>query len=178
LSEKHDSRASRREVVQTLGGLAVLSTAGLAGCSGGDDPAPAAEPAAPAAAAKPEPQPVAPQPKPEPEPVAEQAPETVAEEAVEPAPEPVAEKAAEPKPAVDPESLPKLTEDDAAASALGYRHNASDVDTAKYPNFQAGQQCRNCTLFEGGDAAWGPCSIFPGKRVNANGWCATYAPKA
>ena len=168
---------TRRQVVQTAGGIAAISVTGLAGCGGGGDSAPKAPaPKSPSAAAAPEPAP-APAPASEPEPMAAAEPEP------EPAPEAAAEEqsaAAEPEPAPkpDPESLPKLTEDDPAASALGYRNNAGDVDTAKYPNYQAGQQCRSCALFEGGDAAWGPCSIFPGKRVNANGWCATFAPKA
>ena len=41
------------------------------------------------------------------------------------------------------------------------------------------QACANCKLVQGADAdAWRPCSIFPGKTVNAKGWCAAYAAKA
>ena len=158
MTDERSKRISRRQIVQTAGGIAVISATGLAACGG--DPEPAPQP--PPAAAGQEP---APEPKPEP----------MAEAEPQPEPEPAAE--AQPEPQPDPESLPKLTEDDEAAAALGYRNNAADVDTARYPNFQAGQQCRNCTLFEGGDSEWGPCPIFLGKRVNANGWCATYAPK-
>lgn len=70
--------------------------------------------------------------------------------------------------------LPQLAEDDAQAVALGYKHDATTVSNARY---EAGQKCQNCVLYTGGDAPWGPCSIFPGKQVNANGWCSTYAPR-
>ncbi|MEM1263860.1 MAG: high-potential iron-sulfur protein [Pseudomonadota bacterium] len=76
--------------------------------------------------------------------------------------------------AVSGNSLPQLTEDDAQAVALGYQHDASTVSNDRY---EAGQQCQNCVLYTGGDQAWGPCSIFPGKLVNANGWCSTYTAK-
>ena len=53
------------------------------------------------------------------------------------------------------------------------------LDAAKYPNHKAEQNCANCKLVQGADAdAWRPCSIFPGKSVNAKGWCAAYAAKA
>ncbi|MEF1220553.1 high-potential iron-sulfur protein [Photobacterium damselae] len=38
--------------------------------------------------------------------------------------------------------------------------------------------CANCALIQGKDGdEWRPCAIFPGKLVNANGWCSAYAPK-
>ncbi|MBL8242552.1 MAG: high-potential iron-sulfur protein, partial [Rhodanobacteraceae bacterium] len=38
--------------------------------------------------------------------------------------------------------------------------------------------CANCNLVQGNDGdALRPCSIFPGKGVNAKGWCAAYVPK-
>ena len=43
--------------------------------------------------------------------------------------------------------------------------------------FEAGQACKNCALYsDTDDAQWGGCSIFPGKLVNADGWCNVYAP--
>ncbi len=74
--------------------------------------------------------------------------------------------------------LPHLEESDATAMALGYKHDASLVDAAKYPQHKPGQACNNCNLFQGkaGDP-WGPCQLFPGKDVNAKGWCAGYAAK-
>ncbi len=72
-----------------------------------------------------------------------------------------------------------VQESDANAQALGYRTDASKVDRAKYPNFQAGQACANCQFFQGkaGDAT-APCTIFAGKLVNAKGWCSAYVKKA
>ena len=69
--------------------------------------------------------------------------------------------------------LPKLSEDDPQASALGYVHNAADSEKAG-----EGQYCNNCQLWSGGDAEWGPCAIFPGKAVANKGWCVTWAKKA
>ena len=77
--------------------------------------------------------------------------------------------------------MPHVAEDDPAAVALGYRHSAADVDVEKYPRKagEAGamQKCSNCVLYQGGES-WGGCSIFPGKLVNAEGWCNAWAPKA
>ena len=77
--------------------------------------------------------------------------------------------------------LPQLDEADPAAKALLYVHDAANVDTSNpmAARFEAGQNCANCALVQGNDGdAWRPCQIFPGKLVNANGWCAVWAPKA
>lgn len=81
--------------------------------------------------------------------------------------------------AADAGGLQRLDQSDPQAQALAYVNDAATVDTAAQPRFEAGQACANCTLFLGEDGAeWGPCSIFPGKLVNAKGWCSVYAPKA
>ncbi len=69
--------------------------------------------------------------------------------------------------------LPKLSEDDQQAQGLSYVHDASKSDKAP-----EGQNCANCQLYTGGDAEWGPCSIFAGKAVSAKGWCITWVQKA
>ena len=72
--------------------------------------------------------------------------------------------------------LPKISEDDPTAQALKYVHDATTVDAALRPDER---NCSNCALYSGADGAeWGPCSIFPGKAVNVNGWCSVWAPKA
>jgi len=77
------------------------------------------------------------------------------------------------------EDLPALEESDPTAKALGYTTDASTVDTKKYPAFQAGSHCANCTHFQGAsDASTGPCAIFAGKSVVANGWCSAWVKKA
>lgn len=80
------------------------------------------------------------------------------------------------------QDLPKLEESDPAAQALGYVHDAAQTDTAKFPKRAsaeaANQFCKNCQLYTGADGEeWGPCSIFPGKVVNANGWCNAWVQK-
>jgi hypothetical protein len=75
-------------------------------------------------------------------------------------------------------SLPHLAENDAQAAALGYRNDAKKVDSKKFANWQAGKDCDDCSQFEGKKGeAWAPCKIFPGKAVNAKGWCAAFQPK-
>lgn len=75
--------------------------------------------------------------------------------------------------------LPRLEETDPLAAALGYRHDTNAVDQSKYPNHKPDQRCDNCNLIQGaaGDE-WRPCAIFPGKLVNANGWCTAWVKKA
>jgi hypothetical protein len=77
----------------------------------------------------------------------------------------------------------QLEESDPAAQALGYVHDATKADVAKFPK-RAGpdgatQFCKTCQLYTGqAGSEWGPCSIFPGKVVNANGWCNAWVQKA
>jgi len=71
------------------------------------------------------------------------------------------------------DDLPHLTLDDPTAKALNY---TEDATKAPAPH-QAGQSCANCNFFSG-SGAYGPCQLFPGKAVNAKGWCSGYAKKA
>jgi len=70
---------------------------------------------------------------------------------------------------------PKLSETDPAAQKLGYVADASRVDKTRFPNFVAGQDCSNCSLYQG-DAGkpFGGCVLFAGKQVAARGWCSSY----
>ena len=77
------------------------------------------------------------------------------------------------------QDMPKLTEDDAMAQAMKYVHDASTVDPATRANPAPEQNCANCALIQGADGdEWRGCQIFPGKLVNAKGWCSVWAPKA
>jgi hypothetical protein len=76
------------------------------------------------------------------------------------------------------DDLPHLTTSDPTAQALNYTEDASKVDKAKSPTFVAGSACASCNFFQGAAAAYGPCQLFPGKAVNAKGWCSGYAKKA
>ncbi|MEO1203436.1 MAG: high-potential iron-sulfur protein [Pseudomonadota bacterium] len=77
------------------------------------------------------------------------------------------------------QDMPQLAEDDPMAQAMKYVHDGSSVDAASKPNPAPDQKCSNCALVQGADGdAWRPCQIFPGKLVNADGWCSVWAPKA
>ncbi|MGH8041244.1 MAG: high-potential iron-sulfur protein [Rudaea sp.] len=70
--------------------------------------------------------------------------------------------------------LPHLSPSDPTAQAL---HYTEDNTKAPAPH-KAGEACNNCNFFQGGNAAYGPCQLFPGKDVHRDGWCAGYAKKA
>jgi hypothetical protein len=73
----------------------------------------------------------------------------------------------------------KLDEKDPQAAGLGYRHDTTKVDGAKFPNHSAQQQCSNCALYQGkASDALGGCPIFAGRQVAAKGWCSAWAKKA
>ena len=76
------------------------------------------------------------------------------------------------------QELPILTEDDPTGMALAYIADTTLVDTDKYPNHQVTQLCSNCAMYTGDiDSDTGPCAIFPGKSVAANGWCSVWVEK-
>ena len=75
--------------------------------------------------------------------------------------------------------LPQLSEDDPMAKAMKYVHDATTVDPSTRNNPAPEQNCANCALIQGNEGdTWRPCQIFPGKAVNAAGWCSVWAPKA
>lgn len=78
------------------------------------------------------------------------------------------------------EHKPRLDERDPQAESLGYKHDATNVDKKKFPTYKPGETCGNCQLFQGKSDKdeWAPCPIFPGKQVNANGWCSSYMKRA
>lgn len=62
----------------------------------------------------------------------------------------------------------KLSTDDPTAKTLKYT-TKSEV---------AGAQCANCMYIQGDASAENrPCAIFPGKLVNANGWCSAWVKR-
>jgi hypothetical protein len=69
-----------------------------------------------------------------------------------------------------------LSETDPAAQTLGYKQDATTVDKARFANYTAGQECGNCSLYQGKtDGASGNCALFGSKQVAAHGWCASYS---
>jgi hypothetical protein len=73
----------------------------------------------------------------------------------------------------------KVDEKDSVAAALGYVSDAKRVDKKTSPTYQAGSNCSSCSWYQGkaGDPAGGPCTFFPGKNVDANGWCRMWNKK-
>ncbi|MEY2170395.1 MULTISPECIES: high-potential iron-sulfur protein [unclassified Rhodanobacter] len=71
--------------------------------------------------------------------------------------------------------LPHVTDADPTAKALGYVEDASKTTNPKH---KAGDDCTNCQFYSGGPTGYGPCALFPGKSVNAKGWCVSHSPKA
>jgi len=74
---------------------------------------------------------------------------------------------------------PMLDENDPAAKGLGYRTNAANVEKAKYARYEPGQDCGNCSFYQGKqtDPA-AACPLFPVKRVSGKGWCSAYNKRA
>lgn len=67
--------------------------------------------------------------------------------------------------------LPHLSESDPQAKALHYVDDASKSKVRPAAN----QFCHNCANYTGDrKAQWGPCTVFPGKDVNTQGWCAAW----
>lgn len=94
------------------------------------------------------------------------------------------QQGSEPSQSVPPDAadMPKLEESDAMAQALGYKHDASDVNLEQFPSRgdpgAADEFCRNCIHYQAPpEQQWAPCTIFPGKLVNADGWCSAWAAR-
>lgn len=79
-------------------------------------------------------------------------------------------------------ALPHVDEaTDPTALALKYKHDATKADraAANRPGKPAAEQtCANCQFVQATEGEWRPCQLFPGKDVNANGWCASWTLKA
>jgi hypothetical protein len=77
----------------------------------------------------------------------------------------------------------EVTEDEPLAQAMGYRIDATTVDTEKFPK-RAGEEgakqfCHNCALYGGTEEdAMAPCSIFQNRLVHAGGWCNAWVAKS
>ena len=71
--------------------------------------------------------------------------------------------------------------DDATAKALGYVHDKSKADTAKYPKLKtpegAKQNCANCMQFTSTSGDLGKCTILPAGLVKSGGWCSVWVAK-
>lgn len=64
---------------------------------------------------------------------------------------------------------PRLDPADATAKGLNYTHESADAD----------RSCARCQFYsDPGAVEWGPCVIFPGKLVSANGLCNSWFARA
>ena len=85
---------------------------------------------------------------------------------------------AKPAGAPAPAAMPHVAANDPMAMALSYVESAKTVDPKKFPTYKPEQKCANCLQSKGKDGdAWLGCNLFPGKMVNAQGWCKAYVPK-
>lgn len=82
--------------------------------------------------------------------------------------------------AADPANAVAAT--DPTAVALKYSADATKADragAARPGKPPAEQVCSNCQFSQAGtDAGYLNCTLFPGKQVNANGWCSSWTAKA
>ena len=71
------------------------------------------------------------------------------------------------------DTLPQL-----CGGGVGERDDQYLVDAKANPNYKPGQDCANCLQSHGkpGDAQL-PCNIFPGKLVQAKGWCKVWVKR-
>ena len=69
----------------------------------------------------------------------------------------------------------RVEESDDNAVALGYKHDTTKVDNAKYPQHKKDQLCNNCSFWQGSKTdEWAGCAMFGRKQIAAKGWCAAY----
>lgn len=110
----------------------------------------------------------------------DKAPPPAASPAPAPTPAPPAQAAAPiATPASDPNALTLVSPSDPQAQTLGYVPVSSQADATKYKTHAASQNCSGCALYAGkpGEPS-GPCPLFAGRLVSAQGWCSAWAKKA
>ena len=73
--------------------------------------------------------------------------------------------------------LPLVDEKEPQAVALSYVNDTTKIDKTRFPKYEAGQQCSNCSLYQGAAADQGPCPLFPGKHVASKAWCSAWVKK-
>lgn len=72
------------------------------------------------------------------------------------------------------EAADLISETDPQAMALGYKADATKAEKRTDPT----HLCSNCNFYsaKAGETS-GPCVLFQGKLVTANGWCTAWAKK-
>lgn len=73
----------------------------------------------------------------------------------------------------------KVAANDPQATALGYVDDTTKADSKKFPKHANDQKCSGCQFYSGAASAKeGPCAVFGGKLVAADGWCSSWVKKA
>jgi len=73
--------------------------------------------------------------------------------------------------------FPRLDQDSPVARSLLYRedHRTVPKDHPLASRYSPEQKCANCVQLRGEPGeTWRPCPSFPGRLVNANGWCTVW----
>lgn len=75
-------------------------------------------------------------------------------------------------------SLRKVEESEPKAVAVGYRHDTTRVDPARYPKHRPIQNCANCLAYLAAKPSdeWGECDLMSDRLVHRDGWCSSYKP--
>ena len=80
------------------------------------------------------------------------------------------------------QALPAVPADNPTAVALKYNADATAADraAAARPGLAPEEQfCHNCNFAQAyAEEGWEACTLFPGMKVNTNGWCTSWSQKA
>lgn len=74
-------------------------------------------------------------------------------------------------------ALPKLTDANPAAKALGYIADTQKVDAKKFPTHKVSQDCGNCIHYTSTGKTAGTCALFKGFEVEKVAWCRSWVEK-
>lgn len=73
----------------------------------------------------------------------------------------------------------KVSPSDPQAAALGYVDDTTKADQKKFPKHTNDQKCAGCQFYTAAaNSKEGPCAVFGGKLVAANGWCNSWVKKS
>ncbi len=69
----------------------------------------------------------------------------------------------------------KFDESEPKAVSLGYKHDSTQVDKARFPKHSPAEKCNNCMAWLGKPAdPWAECDLTADRPVANAGWCSSY----
>jgi len=69
----------------------------------------------------------------------------------------------------------KFDEAEPKAVSLGYKHDAAQVDKARFPKHTPAEKCNNCMAWLGKPAdPRAECDLTADRLVSNGGWCSSY----